>query len=156
MNRLAWALVLVSWSAAAQVVPDLVKTPVRASDELTQEAFCATKWGKDARHVTAGMKAQVFSAYGLTGNDDPSCAPDKHGRRFEIDHLISRELGGADEVGNLWPQCYNGPWGAAAKDRLENRLHKEMCAGSITLQQAQDMLVHDWRVAYRYYFGEPK
>jgi len=30
-----------------------------------------------------------------------------------------------------------------------------MCAGHITLKQAQDMLVNDWRVAYKKYYGEP-
>lgn len=46
--------------------------------------------------------------------------------------------------------------GAHLKDKLENRLHKEMCAGHITLKQAQDMLVNDWRVAYKKYYGEPQ
>jgi hypothetical protein len=46
------------------------------------------------------MKRKVFKAYGLTGNGDGACVPDGHGRRCEVDHLISRELGGADEIGN--------------------------------------------------------
>jgi len=29
---------------------------------------------------------------------------------------------------------------------LETRLHKEMCAGHISLKQARDMMVNDWRV----------
>ena len=33
------------------------------------------------------------------------------------------------------------PWNAALKDKLENRLHKEMCAGNITLDEAREMLV---------------
>ena len=69
--------------------------------------------------------------------------------------MISREFGGADVVKNLWPQAYgSSPWNAHLKDKLENRLHKEVCAGHITLKQAQTMLVNDWRVAYRKYYGE--
>jgi hypothetical protein len=50
-----------------------------------------------------------------------------HGRRCEIDHLISRELGGADDVKNFWPQPYGThAWNAVLKDRVENRLHKEV------------------------------
>jgi hypothetical protein len=83
--------------------------------------------------------------------------PDKAGHTCEVDHLISRELGGAEEIDNLWPESYGGgPWNAHHKDTLENRLNKEMCAGHISLQKARDMLVHDWRKAYKQYYGEPK
>jgi hypothetical protein len=155
-------LVAAEW-VLADDVPDLSKTPGVARAGLTEAMICATKWGKDARHATDAMKEQVFAAYGFSGNDDPRCDPPKAPRgkkqskqRCEIDHLISRELGGADDVKNLWPQLYHSkPWNAHLKDKLENRLHKEMCAGNITLKQAQDMLVNDWRVAYKKYYGEP-
>jgi hypothetical protein len=126
------------------------------SRSLSLKAICDTKWGRDARHVTGTMKARVFEIHGLTGNDDPSCVPDKNGRRCEIDHLISRELGGADDVENLWPQPYGStPWNAVLKDRVENRLHKEVCAKNISLKRARDEIKTDWRVPYRRYFGEP-
>jgi hypothetical protein len=90
------------------------------------------------------MKHQGFELYGYTGNDDPKCIPIGN-RHCEINHLISRELGGADEVINLWPQSYgSNPWNAVLKDRLEkNKLNKEMCAGNITLKAARNILVHD-------------
>ncbi len=142
--------------ALADEVPDLIKTPGVVSSGLTEAKICGTKWGKDERHVTNAMKQQVFAAYGYTGYDDPHCVPDAHGKTCEIDHLISRELGGADDVKNLWPQAYGStPWNAHLKDKLENRLHKEMCAGHITLKQARDMITHDWRVAYSKYYGNP-
>jgi hypothetical protein len=142
--------------ALADDVPDLTKTPGVVNPGLTEVKICRTKWGQDQRHVTKAMKQQVFAAYGFTGYDDPRCVPDAHGKTCEIDHLISRELGGADDVKNLWPQAYGTtPWNAHRKDKLENRLHKEVCAGHITLTQARDMLTHDWRVAYRHYYGNP-
>ncbi len=101
------------------------------------------------------MKRQVFEAYGYSGNSDQRCVPSGK-RRCEIDHLISRELGGADTVDNLWPQAYGtSPWNAVLKDKLENRLHKEMCAGRITLQEARELLRTDWREAYKQYYGNP-
>lgn len=101
------------------------------------------------------MKQQVFDLYGFSGYDDSRCVPS--GRRTcEIDHLVSRELGGADVKEILWPQAYGtSPWNASLKDKLENWLHKEMCAGSITLKEARDMLVNDWRKAYKKYYGSP-
>ena len=150
---MAFCCVGVAW---ADDLPDLAKTPGVVRPGLTKAKICATKWGKDARHVTDAMKKQVFESYGYTGNDDPKCVPSGK-QRCEIDHLISRELGGADDVKNLWPQPYGThPWNAHHKDTLENRLNKEMCQGRITLKQTRDMLINDWRVAYRKYYGEPK
>src|SRR6266853_718330 len=102
MHAPRWAAILaalISFAAAAVAadltLPDLSITPGVARTDITQKNICKTKWGKDARHVTAAMKRQVFENYGLSGNDDDACTPDAHGRRCEIDHLISRKLGGA-------------------------------------------------------------
>jgi hypothetical protein len=136
-------------------IPDLQLTPGEVRAGLSKQRICEIEWGRDERHVTEEMKREVFRLYGYTGYDDPRCVPAGQ-RRCEIDHLISRELGGADEVINLWPQAYGtSPWNAVKKDRLENRLHKEMCAGRITLKAARAMLVNDWREAYKRYYGAP-
>jgi hypothetical protein len=62
--------------------------------------------------------------------------------------LISRELGGDDKLENLWPQPYTSKLGAHQKDWLENRLHKEVCDGTITLEEAQKEIKKDWVTAY--------
>jgi hypothetical protein len=144
--------VTISW---ADDLPDLSKTPGVSRKGLTKAKICSIKWGKDERHVTASMKKQVFELYGYTGYDDPRCVPAGK-RTCEIDHLISRELGGADVIENLWPESYgSSPWNAVLKDKLENRLHKEMCAHRISLKMARNMLVNDWREAYKIYYGTP-
>ena len=154
IHRLLLGLLLAAPLWAADV-PDPGLTPGVVRPGLTKAKICSIKWGKDERHVSAAMKKQVFTSYGYSGNDDPKCVPAGK-RRCEIDHLISRELGGADEVANLWPQAYGtSPWNAVLKDKLENRLNKEMCAGQITLREARQMLKDDWRVAYRKYYGAP-
>src|SRR5689334_4242338 len=141
----AIALVALSGHARAADVPDPDKTPGVVRTDISDSRICQVKWGLDARHVTASMKNQVFQSYGFTGNDDPKCKQDARGRHCEIDHLISRELGGADDVRNLWPQPYGtSPWNAQLKDKLENRLHKEACEKhSITLKQARKMIRDD-------------
>ena len=40
------------------------------------------------------------------------------------------------------------------KDKLEDRLNREMCKGAITLKQARDKLRGDWRKAYKQYYGQ--
>ena len=143
-------------TAVAGDIPDLAKTPGLVRAGLSKAKICSIKWGRDERHVTTAMKRQVFGLYGYSGYDDPQCVPDSHARRCEIDHLIGRELGGADDPKNLWPQAYGTtPWNARLKDTLENRLHKEVCVGHISLKAARGMLVNDWRKAYVRYYGQP-
>jgi len=89
---------------------------------------------------------------------------DKTASHYEEDHFISLELGGnpTDEK-NLWPEPWGtpaspltsrGPFppdvvGAKAKDAVENALHKEVCAGTLTLQEAQGIIRTDWFKYYR-------
>ena len=152
-------LILLGWMMACTLLaadlPDPQLTPGTVRAGLTKQRICAIKWGRDERHVTEAMKREVFRRYGYSGNDDPRCVPAGK-RRCEVDHLISRELGGADEIANLWPEAYGtSPWNATRKDTLENRLNKEMCAGRLTLKQARLMLVSDWRKAYEKYYRVP-
>jgi hypothetical protein len=67
----------------------------------------------------------------------------------ELDHIISLELGGADTLDNLWPQC--GPSKAALnkrffkqKDAVENFLAREVRAGRMKLDVAQQGIAEDW------------
>jgi len=67
----------------------------------------------------------------------------------ELDHLVPLELGGADGLGNIWPQC--GPEDAALadryfkeKDRVENYLAREVKAGRMQLRDAQQGIAEDW------------
>ena len=141
----ALLLGLVSVAAAADL-PDPKLTP-GAVTTLTLPEICSRHWGRDHRHVTPAMKREVLAKYPGT-----KCRPDKHGRRVEIDHLISRELGGADAVDNLWKQCYAGEWNATQKDKLENRLHKEVCAGRLGLEEARAKIRMNWISVYREFY----
>lgn len=144
------ALLSVSALAASDPArPNYRFTPGVATP-ISKTKVCTVKWGKDARHVTLAMKQQVFAAYGIPWT--------KHAD-YEVDHLISRELGGADDVKNLWAE----PWylnvggsemGAHQKDRAENATHKAVCAGTITLAEAQAQIAKDWTVLYQRFVGE--
>jgi hypothetical protein len=145
LMTLALALTLTLTPAGALAVdrsiPDPTLTP-GVTRPLTTKVVCATKWGLDRRHVTTAMRKQVFSEYGI---------PWSQHAQFEVDHLDSRELAGADKVENLWPQPWKGEWNAHMKDQLENRLHKLVCNRTLTLRQAQEEIRTDWRRAYQKY-----
>lgn len=64
------------------------------------------------------------------------------GKNWEIDHLISLEIGGSDSIKNLWPQPIRE---ARIKDHeVEDVLPKLVCSGKITLKQAQACISSDW------------
>lgn len=106
--------------------------PVRAID------VCRPGYAKATRAVPSAVKAEVFRRYGVTPRPG----------EYEVDHLISLELGGSNAITNLWPQPYAGPMGAHQKDKLEDWLHREVCAGRMTLHAAQTAIRSDWTKAY--------
>lgn len=67
-------------------------------------------------------------------------------------NAISLELGGSNDITNLWPEPYDWPWNAHMKHALENKLHQMVCAGQITMQEAQQTAT-DWISAYQRYVG---
>jgi hypothetical protein len=149
MNKLIAVLfAVVSTSAFAVDAPDAALTPgdVRTTNK---DDICSTPGHKvstkDVRNVSASTKHQAFANYGLNGNNEGYCSVV---RGCEIDHLVSLELGGSNDVKNLWPQPYTGEWNAFMKDALENRLHMMVCTGQIELPAAQKEIATDWKAAW--------
>lgn len=123
-------------------LPDLKLTPGYMRS-VTVTELCTTSTSA-VRNVPDSLKKKVFASYGLTGNDRNLC-----GEGYEIDHLISLELGGANDIKNLWPQSYCGsPYNAKIKDKLENELHRQVCLGKISLESAQLCISKDWEMCY--------
>ena len=72
----------------------------------------------------------------------------RHGSaRLREDHLIALELGGApSDQRNVWPEPAHSP---NPKDKVENVLCQRVCAGSLTLAEAQQRIATDWTTAAR-------
>ncbi len=82
------------------------------------------------RKVTDAIKRRL--ANGLPGSR----------RDYELDHLIPIGLeGDPRSLNNLWLQTWPE---AAVKDRDELRLHRALCAGRMTLEQAQHEMLATW------------
>jgi hypothetical protein len=97
---------------------------------------------------TATTEEEKESTYGWYNLKHPS---DNSGENqtCELDHLISLELGGADTLDNIWPQC--GPSGASLqkrffkmKDIVENFLAMQVRADRMGLIDAQRGIATDW------------
>jgi hypothetical protein len=94
--------------------------------------------------VDASLERQVFTEYGL-----PLSSRDA----YEVDYLITPELGGATDIRNLWPEPYAATdWNAHVKDALESRLHELVCQGKMPLATAQNEIATNWIGAYKKYF----
>ena len=95
------------------------------------------------RMIPVSLRQQVFREYGIN---------DRRPNAYEVDYLITPELGGANSLRNLWPEPYSAVWNAHVKDELEERLHGLVCSGQLDLATAQREISRDWIAAYKKYF----
>ena len=129
-------------------VPDPNCTPGAIDPTLTIEVL------KDPRFTTRcvsnavtteGEKALTYDWYSLPHPSNNS----GENQICELDHLVSLELGGADSLDNVWPQC--GPAGVTLpqrffkeKDTVENFLAMQVRTGRMNLTGAQKAIATDW------------
>ena len=121
------------------VYPDPKCSPGATSPEVAQDdlpvTICRPGWAAQERDgdfpssTAARTKLAVLAAYGIPAADKSL---------YELDHVVPIEVGGAPGVtANLFPEPLDGPHGARAKDKVENRTHDDVCAGRLTLAAGQ-------------------
>jgi hypothetical protein len=97
-----------------------------------------------SRDIPEDKREEVFAMYGIRS---------PRADQFEVDYLITPDLGGTESVRNLWPQPYSTRWNAHVKDKLEQRLHELVCSHKLELATAQRDIAADWIRAYKKYVG---
>jgi hypothetical protein len=123
----------------ARCTPGAINPAVRPA--TIGSTICRSGWTATVRpssSITNREKLASMEAYG-----------DGRARSaYEYDHLVPLELGGAvNDARNLWPEpdypvrsgFYLNP-----KDRLERALNRRVCAGTMSLAQAQRAIAQDW------------
>ena len=90
--------------------------------------ICVVGYTKTVRSVSTATKNKVFKEYDISYYQHSN---------YEVDHIISLELGGSNDISNLFPESYLINNGARVKDVFENYLHKQVCNGSMTITEAQ-------------------
>ena len=120
------------------IYPNPNLTPGDTFPGVTAKEVCVSGYSSSVRSVSSAEKAAVYQRYGM---------PDVPGKD-EVDHFISLELGGSNDLKNLWPEPYAPTPGAHEKDKVENALHAQVCGGKLTLAEAQQIIREDW---YAYY-----
>ena len=111
---------------------DPVRTPGALNPDVSQasigQTICRRGWTATVRPPSSFTSALKRAQMAAAGESGPTSA-------YQEDHLISLELGGApDDPRNLWPEPYPR---AAAVDEIENQLNAKVCAGELTLADAQ-------------------
>ena len=152
--------------APARILPDHALHPGAVDAAVSAARLCAagfsTRVMRPPESYTGRIKSLELggggsitgpsgTTYTVVGEHLPGLVSD-----YELDHLIALEIGGnPEDPRNLWME----PWerrgtrpapageGAESKDAVENRLHREVCAGALTLATAQAELAADWETA---------
>jgi hypothetical protein len=128
--------------------PDPRCSPGAIYSGLTKAVLCSPTFRTGTiRNVPVSEKHAVEVEYGM--------APASYGRTIEIDHIVSLELGGSNDIANLFPEPGSGGANYHVKDKLENRLHALVCAGAMTLRAAQTGIARNWEALYTEVFGVP-
>jgi hypothetical protein len=127
--------------------PDRQCSPGAYYSKLTKSRICAVDFRTDPiRNVPQSEKNDVKVEYGLQ--------PVSFGNTLEIDHIVSLELGGSNDIANLFPEKANvEPAGYHVKDKLENKLHELVCDGKRQLRATQRKIASDWQELYESVFG---
>jgi hypothetical protein len=120
-------------------IQDKACTPGDIFHDATKDKICVPGYASSVRNVTQSTKNKVYAAYGVKTR--------KPGQ-YEVDHLVSLQLGGSNDISNLWPEPATPTPGFHQKDRVENYLHDEICKGNIPLRQAQIEIATNWVAVY--------
>jgi hypothetical protein len=122
------------------VLPDPTCTPGGIDPAVTQAnlstTICKSGYTSTVRppsSQTSKAKRAQYAAYGIPANTTS-----------ELDHLVSLELGGNNDIANLWPEAGRIP---NPKDKVENALHRAVCSGKVKLSAAQNAIARDWTTA---------
>jgi hypothetical protein len=63
------------------------------------------------------------------------------------------ELGGSNDIANLFPEKRDVSPGYKVKDKLENHLHDLVCDGKLTLSSVRRRIASNWQTLYESVFG---
>lgn len=120
-------------------LPDSACTPGALMPNVTQQQICTPGYSSSVRNVPASEKDQAYAEYGIASHTTG---------QYEVDHLVSLELGGSNDIANLWPEAASPTPGFHQKDAVENYLHAQVCDGKMALHDAQVTLATNWLAAY--------
>ena len=128
-----------SGCVTANGLPDPACSPGAIFPDATAAQICVPGYSSSVRDVPTSEKDQVYAEYGITSH-----VPGQ----YEVDHIISLELGGSNDIANLFPEAAEPRPGFHEKDQVENWLHDQVCNGAMPLTSAQIGIARNWLQFY--------
>jgi len=128
-----------SGCVASGGLPDSACTPGAIFPDATKDKICQSGYATSVRNVPTSEKDAVYAEYGIASHSPG---------QYEVDHLVSLELGGSNDISNLWPELASPTPGFHQKDQVENYLHDQVCSGAIPLATAQQEIATNWLAVY--------
>jgi hypothetical protein len=145
--RLRDSQTLLASAGEGPLLPEPNLTP-GATRPINTNQVCTPGPPDQMATIPVSVRRAVFHEYGMDSSQS---------QEYEVDHLITPELGGTDDIRNLWPEPYaTTEWNAHVKDELENRLQRLVCDGKLDLPTAQRDIATNWISAYQKYFRTDK
>jgi hypothetical protein len=126
-------------------LPDSACSPGAVFVGVSLATICTPGYSSRVRDVSEAEHDSIFREYGIPIRGE--------GRAYEVDHIVSLELGGSNLPANLYPEAAAPAPGYRVKDRLENRLHELVCHRQLPLGVVQREIAHNWVGLYRQVFG---
>ncbi len=120
-------------------LPDSACSPGAIFPDATVKDICTSGYSSSVRNVPTSEKNHAYAEYGIHSH---------HSGQYEVDHLISLELGGSNDIANLWPEAASPTPGFHQKDQVENYLHDQVCSGAVSLKDAQYEIATNWLAVY--------
>ncbi len=130
-------------------VPDPKCTPGAINPTVTLEVLQNPSFKTGCIRDCATKETDKNVTYGFYSIPHPKVNTGEN-QVCELDHLVSLELGGADTLDNIWPQC--GPASETdlnrryfkQKDLVENYLAARVKSGKMKLADVQKGIATDW------------
>ena len=135
LHRFVPLLIILTAHLVVQSIADAatMPMPVGAYSTATKSQLCIAGYSSNVRpstSYTSRIKNKLVRKWGGKVSD------------FELDHYMPIGLGGNPaSLDNLWLQSWTE---AKRKDVLENKLHRDVCANKIPLNQAQQQILN-WK-----------
>ncbi len=126
-------------------LPNRELTPGAIFLDVTVETLKKVGYSDSVRNVNLSKKKRVFAKYNIPWKDHDL---------YEVDHLVPLELGGSNDESNLWPELYEGEFGARKKDVLETWYKHQVVEGNIELLEAQKEIADNWIHFYKVHIRE--
>lgn len=123
-------------SHSSSLYPNPALTPGSVFPAVTVDQVCTSGYTASVRNVSVEEKRRVHAEYGLAYPQAPGT--------YEVDHFIPLELGGNNDLSNLWPEPADPAPGFHQKDQVENFLHDQVCRRQLSLSAAQTQIRTDW------------